>query len=59
MKILGGLLLLAGWLIVTAAIALLKTNFERGWFAAAGAGVEVLGLALAVRAHRLPEGQGR
>lgn len=57
MKILSLLLLVAGWTIVLAAIALLRTTPERSIFAIAGIGVEALGLALAIRAHRLRRGE--
>lgn len=51
MKFLGFALLLSGWLIVVAALALLQAGAARGVFILAGVGVELLGLALAVRAH--------
>jgi uncharacterized membrane protein YccC len=51
-KPLGFLLLLSGWAIAVAAVALLKTTPERGAFALAGIGVEALGLVLVVRAHQ-------
>lgn len=57
MKILGFLLLVAGWAIVLAAVALLRTEFERSAFVLAGIGVEALGLILVVRAHRPPKGE--
>ena len=57
MKIAGFLLLLAGWAIVLSAIALLKSAAARGAFALSGAGVEVLGLALVIRAHITPRGE--
>jgi len=57
MKLLGFLLLVAGWAIVLAAVVLLRTMAERGMFAMAGFGVELLGFTLVVRAHRLPRGK--
>ena len=51
MKAAGFLLLLAGWLLVVAALILLRAGASRAIFMVAGAGVEVLGLALAIRAH--------
>ena len=51
MKIAGFLLLLAGWLLVLAAIALLGAAGPRGAFLLAGIGVELLGLVLAARSH--------
>jgi cytochrome c biogenesis protein CcdA len=57
MKILGFLLLFSGWMIVLAAVTLLVSTSERTVFVLAGVGVEVLGLILAIRAHKLlPEG---
>jgi len=54
MKLFGLLLLVAGWVIVLAAMVLLKTTPERSLFAMSGIGVEMLGLTLVVRSHRLP-----
>ena len=53
MKLTGFLLLGAGWLIVLAAVAMLRTFASIGAFVLAGAAVEALGLALAFRAHRI------
>jgi len=58
MKLAGFLLLLSGWVIVLAAIALLPAGFARGAFLMAGVCVEALGLGLVVRAH-MPEPPGR
>jgi len=58
-KLLGLLLLPAGWVIVLAAVVLLRTTPERGAFVIAGTGVEILGLILLFRAHRLPGGASR
>jgi len=57
MKLLGLLLLAAGWIITLAAVVLLKTTLERSVFVMSGIGVEVLGLVLAVRAHQPPKGE--
>jgi hypothetical protein len=57
MKVLGFLLLLAGWAIVLAAVVLLRTELQRSMFVMAGIGVEVLGTILVVRAHEPPKGQ--
>src|ERR1700722_12421547 len=50
MKLLGFGLLLAGWAITVAAVALLG-GAVRTIFVLAGVGVEALGLALAIRGH--------
>ena len=55
MKVLGLLLLLAGWLIALAAVALLAPTAPRAAFVLAGMAVEILGLVLVVRAH-IPAG---
>jgi hypothetical protein len=51
MKLAGFLLLLAGWVLVLAAIALLGAAGPRGAFLLAGIGVELLGLVLVARSH--------
>ena len=51
MKIAGFLLLVAGWIIVVAAVILLAPMAPRSLFALAGLGVEGLGLVLVIRAH--------
>ncbi len=56
MKLLGFLLMLAGWLIVLAAVAMLAGAGARGVFVTAGVGVEVMGLVLVTRAHPSPKG---
>ena len=56
MKAAGFLLLLAGWILVMTALAILPVGTARPAFVAAGLAVEGLGLALAVRAH-LASGQ--
>ena len=53
MRIAGFLLLLAGWGIVLAAIALLGSPSLISGFVVAGTGVEVLGLVMVIRSHRL------
>jgi hypothetical protein len=53
MRLAGFLLLLAGWGIVLSAIALLRASSPIAGFVAAGTGVEVLGLVLVIRSHRL------
>ena len=53
MRFAGFLLLLAGWGIVLSAIALLRSSSQIAGFVMAGTGVEVLGLVLAIRSHRL------
>ena len=55
MKVAGFLLLLAGWVLVLAAIALLSAPGPRGAFLLAGLGVEILGLVLAARSHLTPK----
>ena len=59
MKLAGLLLLVAGWGIVLSAIALLRSLTLAGAFVAAGAGVELLGLALAVKSHIPVRGRKR
>jgi hypothetical protein len=51
MKIAGFLLLLAGWLLILSALALLARSGPRNAFLLAGSGVELLGLVLFVRSH--------
>ena len=51
MKLAGFLLLLAGWVIVLSAVALLASPGQRAGFVLAGIGVEVAGLVLVVRPH--------
>jgi hypothetical protein len=55
-KLAGFVLLLSGWLIVLAAIALLAQAAARSGFVVAGMGVEGLGLVVAVRSHRVARG---
>jgi hypothetical protein len=51
MKITGLLMLPAGWLIVLAALVLLRPFLAQNLFVAAGIGVEILGLVLFTRSH--------
>ncbi len=51
MKLAGFLLLLAGWVIVLTAVALLGSPLPRTVFVLAGIGVEALGLTLVIRCH--------
>lgn len=51
----GFLLLITGWILVLAAVVLLKQQAARGGFVVAGLGVEALGLVLVVRAHIAPK----
>jgi hypothetical protein len=51
MKVAGFLMLVAGWILVLAAIALLAANGPRSAFLLAGLGVEGLGFVLVARAH--------
>jgi hypothetical protein len=55
MKIAGFLLLLAGWILVLAAVALLAAAGPRAAFLLAGVGVEVLGFVLVARSHLTPK----
>lgn len=55
MKLLGLLILPAGWGIVVTAIALLM-GAPRIAFVLAGIGVEILGLVLVIRAHPVQRG---
>jgi hypothetical protein len=59
MKLTGFFLLLAGWALVLTALAVLPSAAARAGFVLAGLGVEILGLVLVVRTHRiLPEERG-
>ena len=59
MKFAGFLLLVAGWLIVLTAVALLASAGARGAFVAAGLAVELLGLGVITRAHFQWKGTGK
>jgi uncharacterized membrane protein len=55
-KIFGFLLLLAGWGLVLAALALLAASVPRAAFVLAGVGVEIVGFVLVMRAHLTAQG---
>jgi hypothetical protein len=59
MKVLGFLLLLAGWFLVLAAIVLFASPPLQAAFVLAGIAVEVLGLILAFRSHLIPREEKR
>jgi len=59
MKVLGFLLLLAGWVIVLCSLALLPARPARSAFTVAGIAVELLGLGLAFRSHMVLGEDGR
>lgn len=52
----GFLLLVAGWAIVLGAMVILPGGAARAVFILAGAGVEAVGLVLAIRAHVVAKG---
>ena len=54
MKTAGFLLLPAGWILVLSALILLPGGNARSAFLFSGIMVELLGLVLAVRSHRVP-----
>ncbi len=56
MKLTGFLLLLSGWGIVVSTLPLLPSLPIRAAFALAGMAVELIGLTLVVRSHRVQEG---
>jgi hypothetical protein len=58
-RLIGFLLLLAGWGIVLAAIGMLTADGARAAFVLAGVAVELLGLGLVGRSHLLPEEKPR
>jgi hypothetical protein len=58
MKLAGLFLLVAGWAIVVGAVALLPSPGGRIGFVLAGMMVELLGLALTVRAHLVLQTEG-
>lgn len=59
MKIVGFLMLLAGWFLTLAAIVMFAAQPMRVAFVLAGIGVEVLGLLLAFRSHLIPREEKR
>jgi uncharacterized membrane protein YccC len=56
-KLLGFLLLLAGWGIILTAVVLLSQTPARMAFVIAGLGVEALGFALVIRSHPIARGE--
>jgi len=54
MKAVGFVMLLAGWLLVLAAIVLFTSPALRTAFILAGIAVEALGMILAFRSHHIP-----
>jgi hypothetical protein len=59
MKLVGFLMLLAGWFLVMAAIVLFASLPLRAAFVLAGVAVEALGLILAFRSHLIPREEKR
>jgi hypothetical protein len=59
MKLTGFLLLLGGWIIVLASMALLPSGPSQVSFVLVALGVEALGLALVFRAHLIPSRERR
>jgi hypothetical protein len=57
LKLAGFLLLLAGWGLVLAALAILAAPSPRAAFVLAGCAVEILGLALIAISHRTVPGE--
>jgi hypothetical protein len=57
MKLLGLLLLLSGWAIVFAAVALLAKEGTRMAFVLSGIGVEIIGMVLVARSHLVLQGE--
>lgn len=58
MRFAGFLFLSSGWLIVLAALTLLKSTALSG-FVLTGLAVQLLGLTLVVRTHVIPHGEKR
>ena len=58
MKLVGFFLLLAGWAIVLAALAVIGSGVSLTAFILSGAGVEILGLALVIRSHLIRHEDG-
>jgi hypothetical protein len=56
MKLAGLLMLVAGWLLIVATVALLGAVPPRGPFIAAGIAVEAIGLGLLIRSHLVLRG---
>ena len=55
MKLVGFLLLAAGWVIVLAAVALLPSPLSRNSFAMAGLAIQLLGFGFVCRSHIEPK----
>lgn len=51
MKAIAFFMMPAGWFLVIAALAMLRTFAAQSLFVAAGSGVEIMGLVLFARAH--------
>jgi hypothetical protein len=56
MRLMGFFLLVMGWLLIAAAVALLGAVPMLPAFVLAGCGVEALGLYFVVRSHLIPSG---
>jgi hypothetical protein len=54
MRLVGFLLLLAGWFLVLSAVVLLAAPVSRATFVFTGIAVEALGLVLVFRSHSIP-----
>ncbi len=59
MKLVSLLLLMAGWVLVVAAVVLLASPPSRAGFVLAGIAVETLGLILIFRSHAIPREEKR
>jgi hypothetical protein len=59
MKLAGLLLLPAGWAIVLTAVSILVSAGQQAGFVLAGVGVEILGVILLARAHRVRPEESR
>lgn len=59
MKVVGFLMLLAGWFLVLAAVVLFASPPLRASFVLAGIAVEVLGMVLAFRTHPISREEKR
>lgn len=59
MKVLGFLMLLAGWFLVLAAMVLFAAAAPRSGFVVVGLAVEGLGLVLVFRSHQIPREEKR
>ena len=59
MKVLGFLLLPAGWFLVLASIVLLPSMPSRAAFVFAGMAVEALGMIFVFRSHAIPRDEKR